>query len=177
MERWSISERVYIYKKNCVSSIFLLLWLKYNITEVFNTAFFFPNSPNPQKRIMGNQPPYPQFWLYAKIIVHYPCTTDFPLWLFGESTQTEALCIPIAQRKDGCSWLLCVVSRESRAGGWKNSQITHPIIGNSIIVIIMVTFIPKAIFVMVFLARVGKIGAVILQRNKSEVRKTIIIII
>lgn len=37
-----------------------------------------------------------------------------------------------------------------------------PIIGDPIIVIIIVTFITSAIFVMIFLARVGKVGAVIL---------------
>ena len=38
----------------------------------------------------------------------------------------------------------------------------YPIIGDPIIVIIMVTFITQAIFVMVFLTRVGKFRAVIL---------------
>lgn len=47
------------------------------------------------------------------------------------------------------------------------SRVVHhgavvPIIGDPIIVIIMVTFITQAIFVMIFLARVGKVGAVIL---------------
>lgn len=37
-----------------------------------------------------------------------------------------------------------------------------PVIGDPIIVIIMVTFITQTIFVMIFLARVGKVGAVIL---------------
>lgn len=44
----------------------------------------------------------------------------------------------------------------------ETAAMTHPIIGDSIIVIIMVTFITQAIFVMIFLARVGKAGAVIL---------------
>lgn len=39
---------------------------------------------------------------------------------------------------------------------------THPIIGDPIIVIIMVTFITQTIFVMILLARVGKVGTVIL---------------
>lgn len=38
----------------------------------------------------------------------------------------------------------------------------HPIIWDPIIVIIMVTFITQAIFVIIFLARVGKVGTVIL---------------
>lgn len=38
----------------------------------------------------------------------------------------------------------------------------HPIIWDPIIVIIMVTFITQTIFVMIFLARVGKVGTVIL---------------
>lgn len=42
------------------------------------------------------------------------------------------------------------------------SRAVVPVIGDPIIVIIMVTFITQAIFVMVFLARVGKVGAVIL---------------
>lgn len=46
----------------------------------------------------------------------------------------------------------------------------HPIIWDPIIVIIMVAFITQAIFVMILLARVGKVGTVILngtQRNKG----------
>lgn len=39
---------------------------------------------------------------------------------------------------------------------------THPIIWDAIVVIIMITFITQAIFIMIFLARVGKVGAVIL---------------
>lgn len=54
---------------------------------------------------------------------------------------------------------------------------THPIIGDPIIVIIMVTFITQAIFVMIFLSRVGKDGAVILYRNKGVVKEAIITII
>lgn len=53
---------------------------------------------------------------------------------------------------------------------------THPIIGDPIIVIIMVTFITQAIFIMIFLARVGKVGAVILWRNKRAVKEAIITI-
>lgn len=54
---------------------------------------------------------------------------------------------------------------------------THPIIGDPIIVIIMVTFIPHTIFVMIFLAGVGEVGAVILYRNKGEGKEAIISII
>lgn len=48
---------------------------------------------------------------------------------------------------------------------------THPVIGDPIIVIIMVTFITHAIFVMIFLTRVGKVGAVILWRDKVRLRR------
>lgn len=51
---------------------------------------------------------------------------------------------------------------------------THPIIGDPIIVIIMVTFITETILVMIFLARVGEVGAVILWRNKGSVKEAII---
>lgn len=44
----------------------------------------------------------------------------------------------------------------------ETAVITHPIIGDPIIVIIMVTFITQAVFVVIFLARVGEAGAVIL---------------
>lgn len=54
---------------------------------------------------------------------------------------------------------------------------THPIIGDPIIVIILVTFITQTIFVMIFLSRVGEVGAVILQRNKGVVKDGIITII
>lgn len=52
----------------------------------------------------------------------------------------------------------------------KAVMMAHPIIWDPIIVIIMVAFITQAIFVMIFLARVGKVGTVILnrtQRNKG----------
>lgn len=54
---------------------------------------------------------------------------------------------------------------------------THPIIRDVIIVIIMVTFITQAIFVMIFLTRVGKVGAVILGNNKRVVKEAVITII
>lgn len=44
----------------------------------------------------------------------------------------------------------------------ETAAITHPIIGDPIIVIIVVTFITQAVFVIIFLAGVGKVGAVIL---------------
>lgn len=46
-------------------------------------------------------------------------------------------------------------------------RVAHPIIWNPVIVIIRVTFITQAIFVMIFLARVGKIGAVVLEKIKG----------
>lgn len=53
--------------------------------------------------------------------------------------------------------------RKAQFGAKKNPAVmTHPIIGDTIIVIIMVTFITQAIFIMIFLARVRKAGAVIL---------------
>lgn len=52
--------------------------------------------------------------------------------------------------------------RKAWFGAKKTFKITHPIIGDTIIVIILVTFITKAIFVMIFLPRVWKIRTVIL---------------
>lgn len=46
---------------------------------------------------------------------------------------------------------------------------THSNIGDPIIVIIVVTFITQAIFVVIFLARVGKVRAVILTRKQKKV--------
>lgn len=40
---------------------------------------------------------------------------------------------------------------------------THPVIWNPVIVIIRVAFITQAIFVMILLARVGEVGAVVLE--------------
>lgn len=51
----------------------------------------------------------------------------------------------------------------------------HPIIWDPIIVIIVVTFITQAIFVMIFLARVGKAGTIILLRQKRAVKGGIIV--
>lgn len=46
-------------------------------------------------------------------------------------------------------------------------RLAHPIIWNPVIVIIRVTFITQTIFVMILLARVGKIGAVVLEKIKG----------
>lgn len=55
--------------------------------------------------------------------------------------------------------------REDRAFGcW----VTHPIIWNPVIVIIRVAFITQAVFVMILLARVGQIGAVVLEKNQRN---------
>lgn len=45
---------------------------------------------------------------------------------------------------------------------------THPIIWNPVIVIICVAFITQAVFVMILLARVGEIGAVVLETNQRN---------
>lgn len=59
---------------------------------------------------------------------------------------------------------VCYVWSERTALG---IRVAHPIIWNPVIVIIRVTFITQAIFVMIFLARVGKIGAVVLEKIKG----------
>lgn len=55
------------------------------------------------------------------------------------------------------------MSEKTALGIW----LAHPIIWNPVIVIIRVTFITQAIFVMILLARVGKIGAVVLEKIKG----------
>lgn len=45
---------------------------------------------------------------------------------------------------------------------------THPIIWNPVIVIIRVAFITQAVFVMILLARVGEVGAVVLEKNQRN---------
>lgn len=52
-------------------------------------------------------------------------------------------------------------------------RLAHPIIWNPVIVIICVTFITQAIFVMILLARVGKIGAVVLEKIKGALKEPI----
>lgn len=59
---------------------------------------------------------------------------------------------------------VCYVCSEKTALG---IRVAHPIIWNPVIVIIRVTFITQAIFVMILLARVGKIGAVVLEKIKG----------
>lgn len=59
--------------------------------------------------------------------------------------------------------MLLLVTEKTRNVELKKAVVvTHPIIGDPIIVIIVVTFITQAIFVVILLARVGEVGAIIL---------------
>lgn len=51
----------------------------------------------------------------------------------------------------------------------------HPIIWDPVVVIIVVAFITQAVFVVIFLPRVGKVGTVVLQMNKGAVKETVLI--
>lgn len=53
------------------------------------------------------------------------------------------------------------------------SRLAHPVIWNPVIVIIRVTFITQAIFVMILLPRVGEMGAVVLEKIKGTLKKPI----
>lgn len=66
-------------------------------------------------------------------------------------------------RRTIASAVCYVWSEKTALGIW----LAHPIIWNPVIVIIRVTFITQAIFVMILLARVGKIGAVVLEKIKG----------
>lgn len=54
-------------------------------------------------------------------------------------------------------------SRHKDKGG------TYPVIGNLVVVIVIITGIANPILVIVFLPRIGKVGAVVLRKMKAMV--------